>query len=105
MMEMITLYLEQTPELIGQMKKSMQDEDWESLHAAVHKMIPSFSIMGINKNFEAMAKKLQEYNGTKTQGLPHTQEIQELVLQLENVCTLACTELEEEYTTLKNTKA
>jgi hypothetical protein len=29
----------------------------------------------------------------------------EFVLQVENICACACKELEEEYTTLKNTKA
>jgi HPt (histidine-containing phosphotransfer) domain-containing protein len=99
MMEMIALYLEQTPPLIKAIKQSMQDEDWDSLHAAAHKMIPSFSIMGIHKDFETMAKKIQEYKGKKTEA----KEIQNLVLQLENVCAQACKELEEEYTILKNT--
>jgi HPt (histidine-containing phosphotransfer) domain-containing protein len=61
MMEMILLYLEQTPPLINAMKQSLQDEDWNLLQSAVHKMIPSFSIMGISSNYENMAKKIQEY--------------------------------------------
>ena len=64
-MEMIALYLEQTPSLISKMKQSLSDKDWDSLYTAVHKMIPSFSIMGINKDFEEMAKKIQEYSGTQ----------------------------------------
>ena len=51
MMEMISLYLEQTPPLINAMKQGLQDKDWNSLYAAVHKMIPSFSIMGISIRF------------------------------------------------------
>ena len=31
--------------------------------------------------------------------------MQGLVLQVENICTQACTELEEEYKTLKNTRS
>ena len=65
MMEMIALYLEQTPPLISILKKSLQDKDWESLHAAAHKMVPSFSIMGIHKDFEIKAKKVQGYTGAK----------------------------------------
>jgi len=101
MMEMIALYLEQTPPLISILKKSMQDEDWDALHAAAHKLIPSFAIMGIGKEYEMMAKKVQEYKGTPGDA----GEIQGLVVQLVNICTRACAELEEEYTTLKNTKA
>ena len=36
MMEMISLYLAQTPPLVSAMKQSLQDRDWDSLHAAVH---------------------------------------------------------------------
>jgi PAS domain S-box-containing protein len=57
MMEMISLYLEQTPTLVNSMKQSWQVKDWKSLYSSVHKLIPSFSIMGINANFESMAKK------------------------------------------------
>ena len=100
MMEMISLYLEQTPPLISAMKQSLKDKDWNLLHAAVHKMIPSFSIMGISTDFENMAKKVQEYASTQQQ----TDGIPDLVLQLENVCVQACKELEEEFNTIKNTK-
>ena len=101
MMEMIELYLEQTPVLIKTIKKSLQEKDWELLHTAAHKIIPSFSIMGISPEFEAMTKTIQDYTGAKKQ----LQEIQGFILQVENICTQACTELEEEYKTLKNTKA
>jgi PAS domain S-box-containing protein len=98
MMQMIALYLEQTPPLIKEMKKSLVDKDWGLLYSAVHKIIPSFSIMGISSDFENMAKQVQEYASRKNQmdGIP------ELVLKLENVCTQACAELEEEYNTIKN---
>jgi PAS domain S-box-containing protein len=101
MMEMIAAYLEQTPPLIIAMKKSFKEHDWNSLHAAVHKMIPSFSIMGISHDFENMAKKVQEYASTQQQ----TEGIHDLVLQLGTVCTQACKELEEEYNLIKNAKA
>lgn len=100
MMEMISLYLEQTPPLVLTMKQSMVNKDWNVLYSAIHKMIPSFSIIGINRNFEIMAKKVQEYASTQQQ----TNEIAELVLQLEKVCMHACKELEVEYQVLKNSK-
>jgi CheY-like chemotaxis protein len=98
MMEMISLYLEQTPPLISTMKQSYQDKDWNSLYAAVHKMIPSFAIMGISIDFENMAKKVQEYATTQKQA----DGIYDLVLQLGIVCTQACVELEEEFNRIKN---
>ena len=98
MMEMIALYLEQTPPLIIIMKKSFREKDWGSLHATVHKMIPSFSIMGISTDFENMAKKIQDYANTQqfADGIP------DMLLQLENVCTQACKELTEEFNSIKN---
>ncbi|MBK5203092.1 MAG: PAS domain S-box protein [Prolixibacteraceae bacterium] len=100
MMEMISLYLKQTPPLISSMKKGMHEKDWNSLYSAVHKMIPSFSIMGVNSDFEDMAKKVQEYASNPK----HSEGIPEMVLQLENVCEQACVELTEEYDTLKNNR-
>src|SRR5690606_16150944 len=97
-MEMITAYLEQTPSLISAMKRSAQDEDWDSLYANVHKMIPSFSIMGISADFESMAKKVQDYARSRQQA----ESILDLVLQLENVCVQVCKELEEEFHRIKN---
>jgi PAS domain S-box-containing protein len=98
MMEMISLYLAQTPPLISTMKKSVENGDWATLYTAVHKMIPSFSIMGISTDFENMAKRIQEYASTQQQ----TDGIPGLVLQLENICIQACNELEEEFNIIKN---
>lgn len=97
MMEMISLYLEQTPPLICAMKQGLQDKDWKSLHAAVHKMIPSFSIVGISQDYEIMAKKVQEYASTQEQ----SDGITEMVMQIGNICTQACMELEIEFSSIR----
>jgi PAS domain S-box-containing protein len=94
MMEMITLYLKQTPPLISAMKQSLLEKDWRSLHSAAHKIVPSFAVVGINPDFENIAKQIQEYARTQQQ----TEGILDLVLQIENVCAQACQELEEEST-------
>ncbi|MDP3916579.1 MAG: PAS domain S-box protein [Bacteroidota bacterium] len=99
MMEMISAYLEQTPPLVSAMKQSYHDKDWNLLYSAVHKMIPSFSIMGISEDFETMAKKVQEYASTQKQ----TDGISDMVVQLENVCEQACKELEIEFNIIKDT--
>jgi len=98
MMEMIALYLKQTPPLITTMKQSLLDKDWGSLSGAVHKMIPSFAIMGISVDFENMAKKVQEYATTQQQ----TDGIPDLVRQIENICLQACKELEIDLNMIKN---
>ena len=98
MMEMISLYLEQTPILISAMYRSMEDKDWNSLYAAVHKMIPSFSIVGLSKELEFMAKKVQDFASNQEQA----GEIQKLVAELGSVCEQSCRELEVEFNRIKN---
>jgi hypothetical protein len=100
MMEMISLYLEQTPPLILAMKKGFKEGDWKSLYAAVHKMIPSFAIMGMSVDFENIAKKVQDYAASHEE----SEAIPGMVLQLEIICTQACKELEEEFEIIKNKK-
>lgn len=101
MMEMISIYLQQTPPLISSMKLSYINKDWKSLHSAVHKMIPSFSIMGISTDFENMAKKVQEFANTQQEEVG----INEMVIQLEKVLNQSCSELEEELNRIKNIKS
>lgn len=98
MKEMILLYLEQTPPLIESMRLSFDQKDWRTLHATVHKMIPSFSIVGINQDFELMAKKVKDFANIQSE----EDLIPNMVLQLENICIQACRELEEELLIIKN---
>jgi hypothetical protein len=99
MLEMIGIYLEQTPLLINTMELSFRNKDWLSLKAAVHKMVPSFAIMGMSSHFEDMAKKVQEFATTQQK----SDGISSLVLQLATVCTQACAELQETFNSIKNT--
>jgi PAS domain S-box-containing protein len=97
MIQMISLYLEQTPPLIVSMRQGLHDKNWSLLYSSVHKLIPSFAIMGISITFENIAKKVQEYacNQLESDGIP------ELVFQLETICKQACKELEVELFALK----
>lgn len=104
-MEMISLYLEQTPSLIVAIRESWENKDWQLLYAAAHKTIPSFAIMGINVEYENMAKKIQEYANTQQQSdasFPKKQEISDMIMQLENVFAHICKELEDELIAIKN---
>jgi CheY-like chemotaxis protein len=98
--EMISLFLEQTPPILFAMKQSVANKDWPSLHKAVHKLIPSFAIMGISADFENKAKKVQEYAKTEQ----NTNEIPDLVVQLDKVCVQACEELNAAFNKLKSTE-
>jgi len=98
MMEMISIYMEQTPPLIDAMKQSVLDKDWELLGASVHKIIPSFSIMGMSPELENMAKEIQEAAKTNQ----FTDDTAEMVIQLETSCKQAFEELAIEINLIKN---
>ncbi|MDR3696477.1 ATP-binding protein [Mucilaginibacter sp.] len=122
MIEMISLYLEQTPPLVSTMKQGLQQKNWSLLQSAAHKIIPSFSIMGISADAEDMAKKVQESarmlaraetdkndesrpaNIHPNTSLVNSLEMYNLVLQIEKVCSQACNELEKELTAIKTSK-
>ena len=91
MTEMISLYLVQTASLVAAMKQSLESRNWNDLQAIAHKMISSFTIMGMSKDHENLAKKIQEYASSEL----HTEEIPELVSQLTDVLAQACEELDE----------
>ncbi len=99
MLEMIALYIEQTPILIRQMKQGVQDRDWASVYMAAHKIIPSFSIMGMHNDYEIMARKIQEYSSVRE----HLDEVNDMVLKIEDICTMACEVLKGELNTKSNT--
>ena len=92
MTEMISLYLEQTPPLVIAMNQGIENNDMKLLYSSVHKLIPSFSIMGISVDYENYAKQVQEFASTHNQSVG----IKDLVLKLGSACNQACKELEEE---------
>jgi len=97
MTEMINLYLIQTPSLIKTIKESMVNSNWDLLKISAHKMIPSFSIMGINRDFENIALKIQKYAESQS----NQEDIHELISTLDNACLTICQELEEALNNLK----
>jgi PAS domain S-box-containing protein len=97
MSQMITAYLNQTPPLLKSIKQSLIDKDWKMLQSAVHKLIPSFSIIGLDTNVKEIANRIQEYAFT----IEISEEIHNLVLELENICTQSIAELKIELKNLK----
>ncbi|HLP63902.1 hybrid sensor histidine kinase/response regulator [Flavobacterium sp.] len=90
--QMINVYLKQTPPLITVMKQSLNEKNWSLLDATIHKIIPSFSIMGISPDVIEIAKRVQQYAKT----LEHSEELNELVSKLEKVCSQSYVELKNE---------
>lgn len=98
MSEMLTIYLNQTPSLIVALKKGLAEKNWQTIATSAHKMIPSFSIMGIDTLYENMAKKIQEFAEKKE----YTSELIDLFSQLERICIQACKEIQAELDAMKN---
>jgi PAS domain S-box-containing protein len=98
MAEIIQVYLKQTPPIINTMRECLIDKDWKRLQAAVHKMIPSFAIMGLGEEVAIKAKKIQE----QAHLLEKSSEINFLVEELAHHCTEACNQLEAELKKFEN---
>lgn len=87
--KMMVLYLRQIPPLLLSLRKGYTDQDCKVVFAAAHQLIPSFAIMGIDREFEAISKRVQKIASA---GLI-TPEMHVMIMQLEEVCTIACTEV------------
>jgi HPt (histidine-containing phosphotransfer) domain-containing protein len=91
--EVVKVYLEETPQLINTMKNGIDNNDWESLRIAAHSISPSFSMMGIGKEFEGMARKIQKYAEKREK----PDIIKKAFLKIETVCLKARKELQQEF--------
>jgi len=104
--EMIHVYLEETPRLLNTILESVEREDWKSLQAASHSLLPSFFTIGIKKEYSAKAEALQAFASSKLLGKsspsdPERQrEIREIASEINTVCRHAFEELREELVTL-----
>ncbi|MES2139623.1 MAG: response regulator [Bacteroidota bacterium] len=86
------VYLEEIPKLLFTMKQSIENTDWDALRIAAHSLIPSFALMGINKEFETMARKIEKL-ATRKENL---EKIKELFLKIDLLCTEVFSELKNE---------
>jgi hypothetical protein len=79
------------------MNKGFVNRDWELLHDAMHKMIPSFTIMGISLDYVNKAKIIQDFATNQEQ----MTGMEALVKEIASVCYQACQELEVELNRIK----
>jgi len=96
-MEMVKVYLEETPKLMDKIRQSIDSGDWDSMGRAAHSLIPSFSTMGMDKEYAVMAKKIQIYAEKKG----NLDLIKEMFLKMDSVFTQACRELEQDLVSLE----
>ncbi len=100
-LEMISLYIEQAPTLIAALQEGLTKQDWELIHAAAHKLIPTFAIMGIERKYETKAKKLAVLASTKTQ----LHLLPKLINELITICEASCEDSKWMYQKIKTENA
>lgn len=88
--EIIGLFLEQTPMLVKVMKEAFLNKDAQKLRAAVHKMIPSFFVIGMKTECESIARGILELAHREN----NSEKLSSLILHLENICNRTCEDLE-----------
>ncbi len=89
--EMITIFLQQTPEMLEQMTKYLNEQKWTQLCGVAHKMKPTIDYMGIHSIRETV-ETIEKY-ADEQQSLDL---LPGLVAQVNQVCTNAINQLKTE---------
>ncbi|MCB2378783.1 PAS domain S-box protein [Hymenobacter sp. BT635] len=107
MAEMIRLYLQEIPQLVQTMKKAIAEREWKTLKRATHSIIPTFATIGIDPEFEDVAKAIQALavnliptdagDGASAETMT---TLLGLYAKIETVCALAAQELEQKLVSL-----
>lgn len=87
--EMIDVYLRETPEAIRNLENHFKNKEWKKFRAVTHKMKPSFSFFGL-KDLYATVDSMEEYAGSET----HLERLPELISKIKLTCLQAMQELE-----------
>ncbi|HWY12508.1 MAG TPA: ATP-binding protein, partial [Bacteroidia bacterium] len=104
MANMIKAYLEETPKLLRTIKNGIETKDWKAVGSGAHSMIPSFTMVGLNPEFEKMAREIEEYANKISKSVQQdgeSEKIKTLFSKIENICSLAMEELKKELNSLK----
>jgi CheY-like chemotaxis protein len=94
--QMLTLFIEQTPDALQRMEKYSKEHNWELLSKVAHKMKPSILFVGI-KELETEMKTVENYAAEQS----HTDELPKMVSHISSICHEAIAELKEEMQHLK----
>ena len=86
--EMIDMFLEQTPRYLDVIKKGIEDKDWKIVSDIAHKIKPTLAFMGSNSAKDVMADI--EMN---SKNLVNLDKIEETFTELHQFCLQLCEEL------------
>jgi PAS domain S-box-containing protein len=92
MKQLLKAYLIEIPRLINGMKQAINNMDWDELRDNAHSLLPSFELVGLNPEYEEMARRIKEHASRKEESYV----INGLVATLEDVCIEVVRELESE---------
>lgn len=87
--EMIDVYLRETPEAISNLENHLKNKEWQKFRAVTHKMKPSFSFFGL-KELYATVDSMEEYADKEI----HLELLPKLIVKVKQTCTKAMKELE-----------
>ena len=100
MAEMIRLYPQEIPQLVQTMKQTIAAKDWMALQRTTHSIVPTFATVGMNPEFEGMAKAIQGLafsliSAGDEVSAETMNRLLTLFSKIETACGLAARELEE----------
>ena len=93
MIEMIDIFLEQTPLYFEQMGEALQAGDWKNVAGIAHKIKPTFAFMGIDsaredmQNLEHLVRKQESVAGIEPDYIRLKSLADQLYAKLEEVKT------------------
>ena len=96
LIEMIELFLENTPESLRLMKEYERQEDWTQLAAEAHKFKPNLSYMGLER-----AQKLILEIEKSVKENSELDSVRGKIEEIESICTSAYSELSDRLDHLK----
>ena len=89
--EMLSLFIDQTPDMLDRMTKYLELKDWKALSSAAHKMKPSVMFVGL-REIETDLHRIEDYAA----GVINTDQIPPMLTHVKDICTAAVNEIKEE---------
>ncbi|HTB31281.1 MAG TPA: response regulator [Bacteroidia bacterium] len=89
--QMLNIFIEQTPNALDHMDKALKNKDWKSLRLIVHKIKPSIMFTGLTEIINDVPL-LEDYAAEES----HLDKIPALLEKTKKVCSEAIVELKEE---------
>lgn len=94
--QMLGIFIEQTPQTLVHMEKALKNKDWKSLRLIVHKMKPSIMFTGLGEIINDVPL-LEKYAAEES----HLDDIPALIDKIKKACNEAMVELKEEVEKLR----